>query len=135
MPFSAATVARRDLAAARSAASRPRSRSVATTRWPCLVLDAGEDGVRGVTTHRHVVFFDAARSHARVRSTDIVGRFGGDDDDGDNISERADIVAAIEVRDETSGKTIAYLDDRSPTPGDTFGVTEQLFSTLRRKPK
>ena len=66
------------------------------TRWPCLVLDAGEDGVRGVTTHRHVVFFDAARSHARVRSTDIVGRFGGDDDDGDNISERADIVAAIE---------------------------------------
>ena len=46
-----------------------------------------------------------------------------------------DIVTAIEVRDETSGKTIAYLDERSPTPGDTFGVTEQLFSTLRRKPK
>ena len=46
-----------------------------------------------------------------------------------------DIVTAIEVRDETSGKTIAYLDQRSPTPGDTFGVMEQLFSTLRRKPK
>ena len=46
-----------------------------------------------------------------------------------------DIVTAIEVRDETSGKTIAYLDERSPTPGDNFGVTEQLFSTLRRKPK
>ena len=45
------------------------------------------------------------------------------------------IVTAIEVQDETSGKTIAYLDERSPTPGDTFGVTEQLFSTLRRKPK
>ena len=45
-----------------------------------------------------------------------------------------DIVTAIEVRDETSGKTIAYLDERSPTPGDTFGVTEQLFSTLSRKP-
>ena len=26
-----------------------------------------------------------------------------------------DIVTAIEVRDETSGKTIAYLDERSPT--------------------
>ena len=71
-------------------------RGDAATRWPCLVLDAGEDGVRGVTTHSHVVFFDAARSHARVRSTDIVGRFGGDDDDGDNISERADVVSAIE---------------------------------------
>ena len=46
-----------------------------------------------------------------------------------------DIVASIEVRDETSGNTIAYLDERSPTPGDTFGVAEQLFSTLRRKPK
>ena len=46
-----------------------------------------------------------------------------------------DIVSAIEVRDETSGNTIAYLDKRSPTPGDTFGVAEQLFSTLRRKPK
>lgn len=47
----------------------------------------------------------------------------------------AKTVSAIEVRDETSGTTIAYLDERSPTPGDTFGVTEQLFSTLRRKPK
>jgi len=46
-----------------------------------------------------------------------------------------DVVSAIEVRDETSGNTIAYLDERSPTPGDTFGVTEQMFSTLRRKPK
>jgi len=45
------------------------------------------------------------------------------------------IVTAIEVRDETSGQTIAYLDEMSPTPGDTFGVTEQLFSTLGRKPK
>ena len=45
------------------------------------------------------------------------------------------IVTAIEVRDETSGKTIAYLDEKSPTPGDTFGVTEQLFSALGRKPK
>ena len=44
-------------------------------------------------------------------------------------------VSAIEVRDETSGNTIAYLDEKSPTPGDTFGVTEQLFSTLRRKPR
>ena len=51
------------------------------------------------------------------------------------ISLEDDIVRDIEVRDETSGKTIAYLDERSPTPGDNFGVTEQIFSTLRRKPR
>ena len=49
------------------------------------------------------------------------------------ISLEDDIVRDIEVRDETSGNTIAYLDERSPTPGDNFGVTEQIFSTLRRK--
>jgi outer membrane protein assembly factor BamE (lipoprotein component of BamABCDE complex) len=51
------------------------------------------------------------------------------------ISLEDDIVRVIEVRDESSGKTIAYLDERSPTPGDNFGVTEQIFSTLRRKPR
>ena len=51
------------------------------------------------------------------------------------ISLEDDIVTDIEVRDESSGKTIAYLDERSPTPGDNFGVTEQIFSTLRRKPR
>ena len=51
------------------------------------------------------------------------------------ISLEDDIVRDIEVRDETSGNTIAYLDERSPTPGDNFGVIEQIFSTLRRKPR
>ena len=51
------------------------------------------------------------------------------------ISLEDDIVKDIEVRDETSGNTIAYLDERSPTPGDNFGITEQIFSTLRRKPR
>lgn len=51
------------------------------------------------------------------------------------ISLEDDIVRDIEVRDETSGNTIAYLDERSPTPGDNFGVTEQIVSTLRRKPR
>ena len=51
------------------------------------------------------------------------------------ISLEDDIVRDIEVRDESSGKTIVYLDERSPTPGDNFGVTEQIFSTLRRKPR
>jgi len=46
-----------------------------------------------------------------------------------------DTVTGVELRDESSGNTIAYLDEKTPTPGDTFGVAEQLFSTLRRKPR
>ena len=49
--------------------------------------------------------------------------------------DQSDFVTGIEIRDETSGNTIAYLDEKSPTPGDNFGVTEQIFSTLRRKPR
>ena len=49
--------------------------------------------------------------------------------------DEAGVVTEIEVRDETSGNRIAYLDEKSPTPGDNFGVTEQIFSTLRRKPR
>ncbi|MEK9853498.1 MAG: outer membrane protein assembly factor BamE [Rhodobiaceae bacterium] len=47
----------------------------------------------------------------------------------------SDFVTKVEIRDESSGNTIAYLDEKSPTPGDNFGVTEQIFSTLRRKPR
>ena len=47
----------------------------------------------------------------------------------------AGVVTEIEVRDETSGNRIAYLDEKSPTPGDNFGVAEQIFSTLRRQPR
>jgi len=47
----------------------------------------------------------------------------------------SETVSGVEVRDETSGNTIAYLDEKTPTPGDTFGVADQLFSTLRRKPR
>jgi|MDTB01.1.fsa_nt_gb outer membrane protein assembly factor BamE (lipoprotein component of BamABCDE complex) len=49
-------------------------------------------------------------------------------DDGETVTN-------VEVRDESSGKTIAYLDEKTPTPGDNFGVADQLFSTLRRKPR
>ena len=49
--------------------------------------------------------------------------------------DEAGVVTEIEVRDETSGNRIAYLDEKSPTPGDNFGVTEQIFSTLRRQPR
>jgi hypothetical protein len=34
--------------------------------------------------------------------------------------------------DEKSGLNIAHIDDKTPTPGDTYGVIEQIFSNLRR---
>lgn len=49
--------------------------------------------------------------------------------------DETEFVTGIEVRDEDSGNTIAFLDERSPTPGDNFGVAEQIFSTMRRKPR
>ena len=27
---------------------------------------------------------------------------------------------------------IAHIDEKTPTPGDTFGVFEQIFSNIRR---
>jgi len=42
-------------------------------------------------------------------------------------------VTNVEIRDENSGNTIAYLDEKTPTPGDNFSVADQMFSTLRRQ--
>jgi hypothetical protein len=28
---------------------------------------------------------------------------------------------------------IVHIDDKTPTPGDTFGVLEQVFSNLKRR--
>ena len=47
--------------------------------------------------------------------------------------DKAGVVRDIEVRDESSGQVIAHLDEKTPTPGDTYTVAEQLFSTLRRR--
>ncbi|MDA9639844.1 outer membrane protein assembly factor BamE [SAR116 cluster bacterium] len=43
------------------------------------------------------------------------------------------IVTDVEIRDETTGNVIAHLDQKTPTPGDTYSVAEQMFSTLRRR--
>ena len=50
--------------------------------------------------------------------------------DNDNVLQ------SIELIDEEDGLTIALVDDKTPTPGDTFGVIEQVFSNIKRqKPK
>ena len=44
-----------------------------------------------------------------------------------------DIVTAIDLIDETSGRTVLYLDEKTPTPGDNFGALDQVFSNLKRR--
>ena len=39
---------------------------------------------------------------------------------------------SIDLMDEKSGLNIAHIDEKTPTPGDTYGVIEQIFSNLRR---
>ena len=42
------------------------------------------------------------------------------------------ILQSIELIDKEDGLQIAHIDDKTPTPGDTFGVLEQVFSNLKR---
>ena len=39
---------------------------------------------------------------------------------------------SIHLTDKESGMVIAHIDEKTPTPGDTFGVFEQIFSNIRR---
>lgn len=44
-----------------------------------------------------------------------------------------DILESIHLINEEDGFQIAHIDDQTPTPGDTFGIVEQVFSGLRRR--
>ena len=39
----------------------------------------------------------------------------------------------IDLVDEKSGLNVAHIKSKTPTPGDTFGVVEQIFSNLKRQ--
>ena len=39
----------------------------------------------------------------------------------------------IEIRDKNSDKKIIKLESKTPTPGDTVTIVDQMFSNLRRK--
>ena len=39
----------------------------------------------------------------------------------------------IDLVDEKSGLNVAHIESKTPTPGDTFGVVEQIFSNLKRQ--
>ena len=43
-----------------------------------------------------------------------------------------DLLQSIHLTDKESGMVVAHIDEKTPTPGDTYGVLEQVFSNLRR---
>ncbi len=49
--------------------------------------------------------------------------------------DSGDIVTAVEIIDEKSARNVLHLDEKTYTPGDNFGVIEQIFSNLRRQRK
>ena len=44
-----------------------------------------------------------------------------------------DTLQSIDIIDKKDGFKIAHIDDKTPTPGDTFGIVDQLFSNLKRQ--
>tara|TARA_A100001015_G_C15026610_1_gene730848 strand:+ start:1283 stop:1735 length:453 start_codon:yes stop_codon:yes gene_type:complete len=46
--------------------------------------------------------------------------------------DRNDTLQSIDLIDKESGMIVAHIDEKTPTPGDTYGVLEQVFSNLRR---
>ena len=44
-----------------------------------------------------------------------------------------DIVRAVDVLDETSGVSIVHINEKTPTPGNTYGAIDQLFKNLKRR--
>ena len=49
------------------------------------------------------------------------------------IFDNRNRLQGIEVKDKTSGKKIVKLESKTPTPGDTVTIVDQIFSNLRRK--
>ena len=42
------------------------------------------------------------------------------------------ILQSIDIKNKEDGFQIAHIDEKTPTPGDTFGILEQVFSNLKR---
>ena len=45
----------------------------------------------------------------------------------------SNILEEIDLVNKDDGLTIAHIDDKTPTPGDTFGILEQVFTNIRRQ--
>ena len=43
------------------------------------------------------------------------------------------MLQSIDLMNKEDGLQIAHIDDKTPTPGDTFGILEQVFSNTKRR--
>ena len=43
------------------------------------------------------------------------------------------VLQSIDLINQEDGLQIAHINDKTPTPGDTFGILEQVFSNLKRR--
>ena len=43
------------------------------------------------------------------------------------------VLQSVDLMNKEDGLQIVHIDDKTPTPGDTFGVLEQVFSNLKRR--
>ncbi|MGB1044903.1 MAG: outer membrane protein assembly factor BamE [Candidatus Puniceispirillaceae bacterium] len=43
------------------------------------------------------------------------------------------VLEAVDLVDKDDGLTIAHIDDKTPTPGDRFGILDQVFTNIRRQ--
>ena len=43
------------------------------------------------------------------------------------------VLDTIDLVNKDDGLTVAHIDDKTPTPGDTFGILDQVFTNLRRQ--
>ena len=43
------------------------------------------------------------------------------------------VLESIDLVDKDDGFTIVHIDDKTRTPGDTFGILEQVFTNVRRQ--
>ena len=42
------------------------------------------------------------------------------------------LITAIDITDEQTGLTIFHRDEKTPTPGNTYGILEQMFRNVQR---
>ena len=42
------------------------------------------------------------------------------------------LLQSIDLKDKDSGMSIAHIDEKTPTPGDTFGVFDQILTNIMR---
>ncbi|MDB2325190.1 outer membrane protein assembly factor BamE [Alphaproteobacteria bacterium] len=47
--------------------------------------------------------------------------------------DKNDVIQGFELLDQTISNNVLHLDEMTPTPGDNFGVIDQIFSNLKRR--